>query len=484
MTVPAVSFQQRSINNNGNGNGNQCEKNENIYAEAENSRLDDKAETECTDRRDSVTTQAFSEPRPNRCFFLRCLGGARRRHRKIRLVCDNGKTATVNVPDEENTCLKDLKYGEFALQLPDVNFRNAQIYSGGVNVTDDTLLTRLKSDLLVLECPEEPPVGSIPVNQRLPLQVGQTYTLFIATEMQMSALNKKVILPEGTQVKIEDHADKDKLAVSALKRQGFIDRRSFLGVAGIPLGFRIGQIWQTRGYCTVFSTEDFSPHRLPPNLSVIVGPREVASINNEPMITIRIENGKMEAYCQTRDPVGLPTLKPGYGGDNERWTGGDWYVCADDAALHSIPRDGLKVGKIPKSSIVMLADTLSYSPTQRWHHVVTLDGKAGWTPARFASVHQIFAYHVMMYPSKGGKKVFKAHLCPEMISLRARWEGHLRNTMGMRAVPQNIAFFAEACQTAVASKRIKKLAHMLRLPAVIIVAVLLGKCETGNVYHI
>jgi hypothetical protein len=198
------------------------------------------------------------------------------------------------------------------------------------------------------------------------------------------------------------------------------------------------------------------------------------------MITIRIESGKMEAYCQTRDPVGLPTLKPGYGGENERWTGGDWYVCADDTNLHSIPREGPKVGKIPKSSLVMLADSQSFSHTERWHHVVTLDGKAGWTPARFASVHQIFAYHVMMYPSKGGKKVFKAHLCPEMISLRARWEAHLRNTMGMRAVPENIAFFAEACQATVESKRIKKLAHMLRLPTVIIVAVLLGKSESAH----
>lgn len=85
-----------------------------------------------------------------------------------------------------------------------------------------------------------------------------------------------------------------------------------------------------------------------------------------------------------------------------------------------------------------------------------------------------------MYPSKGGKKVFKAHLCPEMLTLRAMWEQHLQTTMGMRAVPENIAFFSEACQATVASKKIRKLAQMLRLPPVICVAVLLGKRDSDS----
>lgn len=205
---------------------------------------------------------------------------------------------------------------------------------------------------------------------------------------------------------------------------------------------------------------------------------EVATLNPEPMITVRVQQGHLQAHCVTRDPVGNPTLKPGYGGVEERWNGGDWYICADDAALYPIPR-GRKdeeCGTISKSSLVMLANTHTFTSQERWHHVVTLDGITGWTTARFASVHQIFAFHVMMvYPSNGLKKVFKAHLCPEMLTLRIRWEATIRSTMGMRAVPCNMTFFREACRDALASDTITKLARLLRLSPVIVVAVLLGK---------
>lgn len=372
--------------------------------------------------------------------------------------------------------LKDLKNAEFAEALPAVNFRNAQIYLEGRPLNDDTRARDLHGDLLILECPDQPLAGSIPVERRLPLQVGQTYTLFISAEMRIGDQNKKALLPEGTQVKIEDVTDNHRLYVSALKRKGYIDSRSCLGVPGIPLGFRTGEIWQTRGYCTVFATNDFTPHRLPPNVPLIVGPRDVASVNHEPMITVRVQNGHLEARCVTRDPVGMPTLRPGYGGVDERWNGGDWYVCGHDAPMHQIPRGTEEVGVIAESSLVMLANSHTYSAHERWHHVVTLDGKIGWTLARLGSVHQIFSFRVMMmYPSKGLKKVFKAHLCPEMLTLRIRWESHLQNTMGMRAVSENIKFFSQACQAAVASGRIRKLARALRLSPVIVAAVLLGK---------
>eukprot|EP00397_Hematodinium_sp_SG-2012_P022107 GEMP01022885.1.p1 GENE.GEMP01022885.1~~GEMP01022885.1.p1 ORF type:complete len:414 (+),score=71.42 GEMP01022885.1:97-1338(+) len=407
-----------------------------------------------------------------------CACGQKRRLKRLKLVCDNGETATVKVCIEENRerRLKDLMDQEFAESLPAVNFRNAQIYLDGRPLAYDTCAADLHGDLLVLECPDTPLVGSIPVERRLPLQIGQTYTLFLSAEMRTSDPYKKALLPEGTQVKIENVTDNDRLYVSAFKRKGYIDKRCCLGIPGIPLGFRTGEIWQTRIYCTVFSTNDFTPHRLPPNVPVVIGHRDVASVNHEPMITIRVQNGSLEAHCVTRDPVGMPTLKPGYGGVDERWNGGDWFVCADDAGLYQIPRGAEKVDDIPKSSLVMLANTHTFSAHERWHQIITLQGKSGWTSARFASVHQIFSYHVMMmYPSKGLKKVFKAHICPEMLTLRTRWEAHLRGTMGMRAVPDNITFFAEACEAAVASARIKKLARMLRLSPVIVVAVLLGK---------